>query len=581
MANSKIQLGSLEFEDIKKSIIEFMKTNRTGSAVELNDYDFDGSALQTLTEILAYNTLYYGHYSNMLANEMFLDTAQKSQSLISLVKPLGYVVPGYSSASAEIRILSGGAYRNIPRYSSFIGQNANGVSYVFYTNEEYDLDDQGKGNLIVYEGKTFVSKEVFLENDKIFLTGVDVDMSTITLEVQNSQNEWEEWSLASNIEYNLDAESKVYWLERSEYGFFIVFGGEAPGYNVRIGKIPTTESGAGSSIRVKYLISSGEKGNAVSSFKYNNLYNSDEDLHDNHQIVLISSSREGRNDPDLDAIRFWAPKWFASQDRAVTKEDCKSVLAGAGFASDTTTVWGGEEMDPPFYGRLFVSLIVDNAETESATQAISLLNEKTCVTILPEYISAEYYDAELVGELAYSVGDTEKTTSHMRTQATSLINKLYGTLKFNNNFNIQSIITGLINLDSAYRVNEHSFSLTLKINKKANGIGTIKTFNAIEEFPNSGTSIWTDAIANSNISDNEIYLEDVNGIIVAYSIIDGLKTIVSSDIGTVDYTKGVIKIRNISDEDYSIYIKPKDKLNLNAPENMVLRINPIITMVEE
>ena len=122
-----------------------------------------------------------------------------------------------------------------------------------YTNEEYDLDDQGKGNLIVYEGKTFVSKEVFLENDKIFLTGVDVDMSTITLEVQNSQNEWEEWSLASNIEYNLDAESKVYWLERSEYGFFIVFGGEAPGYNVSIGKIPDTSRGVGSSIRVKYL----------------------------------------------------------------------------------------------------------------------------------------------------------------------------------------------------------------------------------------------------------------------------------------------------------------------------------------
>ena len=86
MANSKIQLGSLEFEDIKQSIIEFMKTNRTGSAVELNDYDFDASALQTLVEILAYNTLYYGHYSNMIANEMFLDTAQKAQSLISLVK---------------------------------------------------------------------------------------------------------------------------------------------------------------------------------------------------------------------------------------------------------------------------------------------------------------------------------------------------------------------------------------------------------------------------------------------------------------------------------------------------------------
>jgi len=580
MANSKIQLGSLEFEDIKQSIIDFMKTNRTGSAVALNDYDFDASALQTLVEILAYNTLYYGHYSNMIANEMFLDTAQKAQSLISLVKPLGYVVPGYSSASAEIRILSGGAYRNIPKYSSFIGQNGDGVSYVFYTKEEYDLDDQGKGNLIIYEGKTFVSKEVTLgENNKIFLTGTDIDMSTITVEVRPAlSSAWEEWTLASNIEYNLDSGSKVYWLERSEYGFFLVFGGNAPGYNTSVGQVPNDNFG---SIRVKYLISSGEKGNGVSSFKYNNLYDSDEDLHDNHQIVNISSSSEGRNDPDLDAIRFWAPKWFAAQDRAITKEDCKSVLAGHGFASDTTTVWGGEEMDPPFYGRLFVSLIVDIDEADTATQAISALKEKTCVTILPEYISAEYYDSEVEGLIAYSVGDTEKTMSQMRSQAIALIDNLYGTLKFNNNFNIQSIINGLINLDSAYRVGEDNFTFNLKLNRKINSTGTIKFFNAIDESPDSGHSVWTDAISDNTLSDSEIYLEDVSGIIIAYRVQDGLKVIVSENVGSVNYEKGTIKMKNISNQDYGIYMQPKNKLILNSPENMVLRINPNITVIAE
>ena len=580
MANSKIQLGSLEFEDIKQSIIEFMKTNRTGSAVELNDYNFDASALQTLVEILAYNTLYYGHYSNMIANEMFLDTAQKAQSLISLVKPLGYVVPGYSSASAEIRILSGGEYRNIPKYSSFIGQNSDGVSYVFYTNEEYDLDDQGKGNLIIYEGKTFVSKEVTLdENNKIFLTGTNIDMSTITVEVRPGlSNVWEEWTLASNIEYNLDSGSKVYWLERSEYGFFLVFGGDAPGYNISIGLVPTPNFG---SIRVKYLISSGEKGNAVSSFKYNNLYDSDEDLHGNHQIVTISSSSEGRNDPDLDAIRFWAPKWFAAQDRAITKEDCKSVLAGHGFASDTTTVWGGEEMDPPFYGRLFVSLIVDIDEADTATQAISALKEKTCVTILPEYISAEYYDGEVEGNIAYSVGDTEKTIGQMRSRAISLINDLYGTLKFNNNFNIQSIINGLINLDSAYRVNEDSFTFNLKLNKKANSTGAIKFFNSIDEHPNYGKSVWTNAIIDNTLSDDEIWLESDDKLIIAYKMNGGIKIVIDRNVGSIDYERGIIKIKNISNQDYGIYMRPKDKLSLNAPENMVLRINPNITVIAE
>jgi hypothetical protein len=296
---------------------------------------------------------------------------------------------------------------------------------------------------------------------------------------------------------------------------------------------------------------------------------------------MISSSSEGRNDPDLDAIRFWAPKWFAAQDRAITKEDCKSVLAGHGFASDTTTVWGGEEMDPPFYGRLFVSLIVDIDEADTATQAISALKEKTCVTILPEYISAEYYDSEVEGLIAYSVGDTEKTMSQMRSQAIALIDNLYGTLKFNNNFNIQSIINGLINLDSAYRVGEDNFTFNLKLNRKINSTGTIKFFNAIDESPDSGHSVWTDAISDNTLSDSEIYLEDVSGIIIAYRVQDGLKVIVSENVGSVNYEKGTIKMKNISNQDYGIYMQPKNKLILNSPENMVLRINPNITVIAE
>ena len=135
-----------------------MKNYDTGSGASLKDFDFEGSALQTLLEVLAYNTLYYGHYSNMIANEMFLDTAQKVESLISLVKPLGYVVPGYNSASSEIRILSGGANQNIPKYSSFRGKDNSGSPYIFYTLDEHDLDDQGKGNFFVYEGKEFLSR---------------------------------------------------------------------------------------------------------------------------------------------------------------------------------------------------------------------------------------------------------------------------------------------------------------------------------------------------------------------------------------------------------------------------------------
>ena len=582
MADAKIQLGSLEFEDIKQSIIDFMTTQRTGSAAELKDYDFEGSALQTLIEVLAYNTLYYGHYSNMIANEMFLDTAQKVESLISLVKPLGYVVPGFNSASAQIRIISGGSYRNIPKYSSFIGQNTNGASYVFYTLEESNLDDQGKGIIQIHEGKTLVSTEVTLNNNnKTFLTGTDIDISTLTVEVKDNTGVWKEWSLSSNIQYNLDENSEVYWLERSEFGFFIVFGGfnVMGGAGSTIGKVPPVSNSGTPNIRVKYLISSGEKGNGVTSFKYNNLYNSDEDLSDNHQIVGLTTSSEGSDEPDIEAIRFFAPKWFAAQGRAVTKSDCKAILAANGFASDTTTIWGGEEMNPPMYGRLFVSLITEDGDDEEATQAISILEEKTCVTILPEYVSAVYHDVDLRVNVLYDAGGTEKSIDQMRNQASSLISDLYGTTKFNNNFDIQPIISALIALDPAYRVSEDSFDFSLNLTRSAGDTSKIiKFFNSIDSDLENGEAFSTTAIENNTLlEDGEIYLEDVDGIIRAYRIQNGVKTVLG-DVGTINYSSGVVKIKNIANSEYTIKVKPKNTLKLDAPENMVLRVTPTVTV---
>lgn len=570
MANDKIQLGSLEFEDIKQSIIEFMTTQRTGSAAELKDYDFEGSALQTLIEILAYNTLYYGHYSNMIANEMFLDTAQKSESMISLVKPLGYVVPGYSSAVAEIRIISGGANITIPKYSSFIGQDSNGASFVFYTKEISFLDSQGKGNVELAEGKTFVSNEIELIDSKGFLTGIDIDISTLTVEVKDSDDNWNEWSLASNIEYNIDENSEVYWLERSEFGFFVVFGGtSASGSNTIIGSVP--DSGT---VRVKYLISSGEKGNGVSSFRFNNLYGVEDTLSSNHQIVGIKTSSEGNDEPDLEAIRFFAPKWFATQGRAVTKSDCKAVLASKGFSEDASTIWGGEEMSPPMYGRLFVSLI---GEEDSAGIAISALKEKTCVTILPEYISPEYYDINLNVNVHYDVGDTDKSYEQMIDQVVIFINEMYGRTRFGNNLDIQPIISGLLALDSAYRISEDSFEFTLDYaNSNDNTTQIIKFFNPITSETN--TSVVSNGIVDNTLNDEEIFLEDNQGIIQAYNIQNGLKVIIDNNVGTVNYTNGVIKLKNISNESYTLSVKLEDNLSVKAPENMVLRITPNVTL---
>ena len=257
-------LGNLNFDAIKNSIKEHLKQQDT-----FLDYDFEGSALNTILDVLAYNTMYYAYYANMIASEMFLDTAQREESIISLVKPLGYVVPGKTSARGRGKIRAGGAYAEVPKYTRIVGSNNSGIEYNFYTVETYSLDLDGEALVSFAEAKS-LNKERPLNVDsttqKGFISGLDTDISTLTVEVWNPSPEdgtpakWEEWSRASSTESNLTEDSRVYWLERSELGFFVIFGSNFGSSSVeRLGRQISDDT----PVRVSYLTSSGEAGNSV------------------------------------------------------------------------------------------------------------------------------------------------------------------------------------------------------------------------------------------------------------------------------------------------------------------------------
>ena len=213
MSNPNIQVGNLDFESIKTSIKDFLKTQTT-----IKDYDFEGSAVNVILDILAYNTLYYGYYVNMIANEMFLDTAQKEESIISLVKPLGYVVPGKRSARGQAKIRAGGANTPVPRYTKFRGISDIGIQYDFYTIQESVLDGDGENIVTIVEGKNLVKEQPLVVDEftqKGFLFGLDIDISTIRVEVYNSDLSsdgsdigWEEWTLVNNIHSGLNETRK-------------------------------------------------------------------------------------------------------------------------------------------------------------------------------------------------------------------------------------------------------------------------------------------------------------------------------------------------------------------------------------
>ena len=217
MTTPNINMGSLDFDSIKNSIIDHLKTQDT-----LKDFDYEGSAIQVLLDVLAYNTMYYGHYSNMIASEMFLDSAQRVESLISLVKPLGYVVPGRTSARAKAKVrTSGNEGDTIPAYTRFSGYTEAGTPYTFYSIQDYSLNTDGEQIIEIVEGKS-IARELPLivdrNNQKGFIYGLDIDISTIMVEVKGElDEEWKVWAKSSLSNSEAFIIEEEYWYKSNAF----------------------------------------------------------------------------------------------------------------------------------------------------------------------------------------------------------------------------------------------------------------------------------------------------------------------------------------------------------------------------
>lgn len=569
-APNNIQLGSLEFNDIKGSIISYLQEQDV-----LKDYDYAGSAIQTLVDILAYNTLYYGHYANMVANEMFLDTAQREESLISLVKPLGYVVPGRTSARA-VMFLRGARNPNdsysdfLPRYTRFVGRNNQGVSYNFYTLEPISLVsdqlDAGEAIFNIVEGKSLVKETPIIVDQvtqKSFISGTDVDISTIRVEVLNETlGEWEEWERQSNTASGLDETSKVYWLERTELGFFIVFGGNLGAITADlIGKSISQND----QVRVSYLKSSGSDGNGVGSFAIQDW------TADSNQTLTLGEN--GSDSPNLEAIRFFAPKWFAAQDRAVTVNDAQALLSQQGFGMDVDdpsasfNVWGGEQMIPPMYGRMFVSVNTLGASTGETAQirntALNALKDKTCVGILPEFIPPAYIDITVSGIARYYAEYTGLSPNQLQGEINNLFIREYDQRKFetsisavevSNKINALNDIVG----DNTFSTQSGDFTIFATLNETAGGT----PFNRNFYFRNPMVSQTLDIkksfggqygqylisrieASGRDPDSTDVIIEDTGAGILRASYRDGSTVIILSDnVGQFKSDIGEVKLRD-------------------------------------
>ena len=437
-------LTLLNFSDIKTSLTDYLKNQSVFSG-----YNFEGSTIQTLIDLLSYNTYYYAFYSNMMSSEVFLDSAQSINSIISLVKPLGYTVPGLKSATSSITVDA-----VVPPYTKFNGVFGNGVYYSFYNKEELAPETVStitEGTLTL---KSDISNSINLTNQTYMLDETDVDISTIRIYVTPSSGTETEWTNVNRFPNNNEM---VFYVERDGDIFTIQFGKE----NTLGKSILQTDT-----VTITYLTSSGTSANGINSFS-SSVGN----------ITSKTTSAGGNDGPDINSIKFAAPKIFSSQDRAVTKNDYYGLLTENTMFDSVNDfiVYGGDELYPPKYGRVFVSYDNTITDAPTVTDIVSFLKNKNTLTIIPEYTIPKKIDIGITIQIVWKSNATETDKNTTKTGIQSMFSTQYQydtptVYKFNNKFSYAEFRESVMNTYSNFISNFIFLNtiFTTQINKLSN-----------------------------------------------------------------------------------------------------------------
>lgn len=409
-SNTVLRISELDFDQIKFNLRNYLR-----SQSQFTDFDFEGSGLNILLDVLAYNTHYMAYYLNMIGNEMFLDTALLRNSVVSHAKHLNYVPKSLTSARATVNVLitddvnSGYSTFTLPAYTQFVSEEIDGVNYKFVTLESYNSSKNVVSNTFTFSNVEIFQGEKLTYNvvvdttntrRRFLIPNANVDTSTLLVNVQkssldNSQNTY----ILADDTTTLDSNSKVYFIEENDNGQYLIYFGD--GY---IGK----NLDDGNILKLSYLVTEGSPANKANTFTLS----SEISPFSNVITTSILSATGGEDRDTIDTIKFLAPKYYTTQNRAVTKDDYGTLIQKDYPNVETISVWGGEENDPVVYGKIFISMkpksgyIITNIEKDRIIS--ELVSNRNVITVTPEIVDPDYLYLKLQITVNY---DTTKTTS--------------------------------------------------------------------------------------------------------------------------------------------------------------------------
>ena len=460
----RLQVSELDFDQIKSNLKEFLQDQ-----LVFQDYDFEGSGLNILLDVLAYNTHYNAYYLNMIANESFLDTALLRNSVVSHAKKLNYVPRSRTASRAIITVTvispnTTPGSLTLPKGYVFYSEQINGISFKFVTLNSYTVEKTGYNfifeNIPIYEGQytsystlnsyTSNPKQLFTLND----TGIDTDTLVVTVR-QSASNTTSIVYDRSENDLNITANSEVYFIQEGTDGKYDIYFGD----NVLSKKIPD-----GGVVTTEYLSTNGSLANYANNF----ICSESVSGYATVSISPIVKSSGGAERESVDQIKFGAPLSLLAQNRAVTKNDYIRLIQQKYPQFEAVNVWGGEENDPPIYGKVFVSakprLGFEISQTEKDYVKNNILKPISMLTVTPEIVDVDYNYLKVTSKVYYDKAKLSTSQSQLIADIKTIISDYCATNlnQFNSYFNFSGMETRIDAYDRSIVSNEATLFVAKK-----------------------------------------------------------------------------------------------------------------------
>ena len=551
MASNKLEVSDFDFDNIKANLKTFLR-----SQSEFQDYDFEGSGFSILLDTLAYNTHYLGFNANMLANEMYLDSADIRKNIVSLAKMLGYTPSSVRAPEANIDILVGdgtGSSITMTKGTAFT-TTVDGTTFQFINNADivttpvngvYRFSD-----VDIYEGTlvTFRYTVDTTDTDQKFIIPSSLaDTSTLVVKVQTSSNDTttNTYTLATGLA-TVQSTSKVYFLQEIEDGKFEIYFGDGV-----IGSALTN----GNIIILEYIVTNVEAANGASTFTASTTISGFSNL----TITTNSNAQGGTTAESKESVRFNAPLQYSAQNRAVTTSDYESLVQSLYPNALSVSAWGGEDDETPIYGTVVIAIKAASGSTlTTATKQsiVTQLKKYNVASVRPVIVDPETTFILITSSVKYDEKLTTKTATTLKSDITSVLSNFNdNTLqKFDGVFRYSKVTSLIDDTDTSIISNittikiRKEFTPTLNSSTRYDIYFRNSLYNPVSGYNSvNGGILESTGFKISGDTTNVFFLDDDGaGNIRRFRLVGSVRTYANNTQGTINYTTGQITITSLS-----------------------------------